>query len=392
MKQTADFFISTERNGRLVKNLRELSDANPDICHKAVNGQPFMIDPRALVLVPNWNCREMGLGEAYYKLPKPAEHIQNLKKAFLNGADIDPITVVIVDGKPLVRQGNCRTRAALLAQQESGLPILVRLREFQGDEIEQEWHSLDGAKSLPLCPVGRGIAYSRLVNDAGMSVEQVAQRENISEMAVRQIISLATIDDELKTLISQDVISYTLCLELIRDLGEKEALDKIRADLNAKIMVINSSTGSDTLPLNVAEIIKSHGSPKAVRVTKSSLGVQPIPRKLAQNLAASTKEVCNRLRASLPSSFDLNQIGPNEKINIEVDRHLIELIFNSDDSIRGHEAKLERKTTKGKLSSSAPSVTSEVNSNALPANDPMEEPASESQENEFSLLNLHSAV
>ncbi|MEX0634673.1 hypothetical protein M8494_33780 (plasmid) [Serratia ureilytica] len=76
-----------------------------------------------------------------------------------------------------------------------------------------------------------------------MSVEQVAQRENISEMAVRQIISLATIDDELKTLISQDVISYTLCLELIRDLGEKEALDKIRADLNAKIMVINSSTG-----------------------------------------------------------------------------------------------------------------------------------------------------
>ncbi|HHH3822190.1 TPA: DNA-binding protein [Klebsiella pneumoniae] len=279
-----------------------------------------------------------------------------------------------------------------MAQQESGLPILVRLREFQGDEIEQEWHSLDGAKSLPLCPVGRGIAYSRLVNDAGMSVEQVAQRENISEMAVRQIISLATIDDELKTLISQDVISYTLCLELIRDLGEKEALDKIRADLNAKIKVINNSTGSDTLPLNVAEIIKSHGSPKAVRVTKSSLGVQPIPRKLAQNLAASTKEVCNRLRASLPSSFDLNQIGPNEKINIEVDRHLIELIFNSDDSIRGHEAKLERKTTKGKLSGSDPSVTSEVNSNALPANDPMEEPASESQENEFSLLNLDSAV
>lgn len=279
-----------------------------------------------------------------------------------------------------------------MAQQESGLPILVRLREFQGDEIEQEWHSLDGAKSLPLCPVGRGIAYSRLVNDAGMSVEQVAQRENISEMAVRQIISLATIDDELKTLISQDVISYTLCLELIRDLGEKEALDKIRADLNAKIKVINNSTGNDTLPLNVAEIIKSHGSPKAVRVTKSSLGVQPIPRKLAQNLAASTKEVCNRLRASLPSSFDLNQIGPNEKINIEVDRHLIELIFNSDDSIRGHEAKLERKTTKGKLSGSDPSVTSEVNSNALPANDPMEEPASESQENEFSLLNLDSAV
>ncbi|MBL1569850.1 DNA-binding protein, partial [Klebsiella pneumoniae] len=85
---------------------------------------------------------------------------QNLKAAFLSGADIDPITVVIVEGRPLVRQGNCRTRAALLALKESGLPILIRLREFQGDEIEQEWHSLDGAKSLQLCPVGRGVAYS----------------------------------------------------------------------------------------------------------------------------------------------------------------------------------------------------------------------------------------
>lgn len=84
----------------------------------------------------------------YLNLPS----IFRILKAFLNGADIDPITVVIVDGKPLVRQGNCRTRAALLAQQESGLPILVRLREFRGDEIEQEWHSLDGAKSLPFAP------------------------------------------------------------------------------------------------------------------------------------------------------------------------------------------------------------------------------------------------
>lgn len=41
-EQTASFFITTERHGRQVKNLREFSDANPDICHKAVNGQPYM--------------------------------------------------------------------------------------------------------------------------------------------------------------------------------------------------------------------------------------------------------------------------------------------------------------------------------------------------------------
>ncbi len=49
----------------------------------------------------------------------------------------------------------------------------------------------------------------------------VAQRENISEMAVRQLISLATIDDELKILITQEVI-YTLCLELIRDRAKRK--------------------------------------------------------------------------------------------------------------------------------------------------------------------------
>lgn len=388
----ADFFISRERNGRLVRNLREFSDANPDICHKSVNGQPFLIDPRALGFVPNWNCREMGLGEAFYQLPKPAQHIQNLKAAFLNGADIDPITVVFEDGCPLVRQGNCRTRAALMAQQESGLPILIRLREFQGDDIEQEWHSLDGAKFLPLCPVARGISYSRLVNDAGMSVEQISQRENISDMAVRQLISLATIDDELKTLISQEVISYTLCLELIRDLGEKEALEKITADLNAKMLVITNGSDGDTIPLNVSEIIKSPSTRKAVRITKSSLGVQSIPRKLAQKIAASTKEVSSRLRASLPTAIDLEQIGPNEKIKIEVDRHLIELILQADASIRDHEAKLQRKTTKGKLSQTSRLIESEETNIEPAANESMNEPDSNNQNKEFSLLNLHSAV
>lgn len=393
-EQSASFFITTERHGRQVKNLREFSDANPDICHKAVNGQPYSIDPRALELVPNWNCREMGLGEEYYKLPKPAAHIQNLKNAFINGGDIDPITVVIVEGRPRVRQGNCRTRAAILALKESGLPILIRLREFLGDDIEQEWHSLDGAKALPLCPVGRGIAYSRLVNDAGMSVEQVSKREGISDMAVRQLISLATINDELKTLISQDVISYTLCLELIRDLGENEALDKIRSDLNDKIKVLSPDLPDvGSLPLNITEIIKATtGTRKAVRITKSSIGIQPIPRKLAQNLAASTKEVSNRLRASLPTAIDLEQIGPNEKIQIEVDRHLIELILQADASIRDHEAKLERKTTKGKLSQSTQS-TAVDDTNITPAsNIPLNDPSTNNQNKEFSLLNLHSAV
>lgn len=392
-QQSASFFITTERHGRQVRNLREFSDANPDICHKAVNGQPYMIDPRALELVPNWNCREMGLGEEYYKLPKPAAHIQNLKNAFINGADIDPITVVIVDGRPRVRQGNCRTRAALLALKETGLPILIRLREFLGDDIEQEWHSLDGAKALLLCPVGRGIAYSRLVNEAGMSVEQVSKRENISDMAVRQLISLATINDELKVLISQDVISYTLCLELIRDLGENEALEKIRSDLNDKIKVLSPDlSGVGSLPLNVTDIIKATtGTRKAVRITKSSIGIQPIPRKLSQNLAASIKEVSNRLRASLPTEIDLEQIGQNEKINIEVDRHFVELILQAYASIRDHETKLERKTTKGKLSQSTQSTADDTNITPA-ANAPLNEPPSNNQNNEFLLLNLHSAV
>lgn len=387
-EQAVPFFISTERHGRTIKNLREFSDANPDICHKAVNGRPYMIDPRALELVPNWNCREMGLGEEYYKLPKPAAHIQNLKNAFMNGADIDPITVVIVGGRPRVRQGNCRTRAALLALKESGLPVLVTLREFQGDEIEQEWHSLDGAKSLPLCPVGRGISYSRLINDAGMSVEQVAKRENISDMAVRQLTSLATINDELKKLISQDVISYTLCLELIRDLGENEALEKIRADINDKIKVLTSSSPVDgSLPLNLSELIKATGVHKSVRVTKSSMGIQPIPRKLAQNLAASTKEVSLRLRASLPSDIDLDKIGPDEKIDISIDRHLIELIFNSSASVQEHEEKLSRKTTKARLSQA-----NTENSDSEDSNGTTSENEQFNQTKEFSLLKIHSAA
>ncbi|MDR8242654.1 DNA-binding protein, partial [Acinetobacter baumannii] len=78
----------------------------------------------------------------------------------------------------------------------------------------------------------------------------------------------------LKILITQEVISYTLCLELIRDLGEKEALEKIRGELNAKLQVIANSKEGDSLPLNVSEVMTAPNSRKSVRITKKSLGFQ----------------------------------------------------------------------------------------------------------------------
>ncbi|MDR8350239.1 DNA-binding protein, partial [Acinetobacter baumannii] len=108
-----------------------------------------------------------------------------------------------------------------------------------------------------------------------------------------------------------------------------------------------------------------------------------------------SKEVSKRLRASLPAEFDLEQFGPNEKIPIELDKHLIELILQSEASVLDHEVKLQRKTTKGKLSHSTQAA--DVENNTIPAsdeatNEPLNDQPSSNQNKEFSLLNLHSAV
>ncbi|CHY02738.1 Uncharacterised protein [Salmonella enterica subsp. enterica serovar Typhi] len=52
------------------------------------------------------------MGEAYYQLPEVADHLNNIKNAYIRGDYVDPIRVLIKDGIPYVRQGHCRLKAA----------------------------------------------------------------------------------------------------------------------------------------------------------------------------------------------------------------------------------------------------------------------------------------
>src|SRR6185369_14107363 len=65
------------------------------------------VDPRKLVLVPGFNMRE--------ESPELDEHIDELAQSIAEIGVKKPIEVKLEDGKLLVREGHCRTRAAIRA-------------------------------------------------------------------------------------------------------------------------------------------------------------------------------------------------------------------------------------------------------------------------------------
>lgn len=169
----------------------------------------------------------MGMGDDYYKLPEVEEHIYNIKNAYIRGDYVDPIRVRVIDGVPFVRQGHCRLKAAMMACDEDH-DITILCVEIKEDEIGCELATIDGNRGLALSPVALGESYRRLHSLAGWSLERIAQRENKSPTTISSLIRLTTCSVVIKKWIHADAISYVNVLSLIDELGETEAISRIK--------------------------------------------------------------------------------------------------------------------------------------------------------------------
>src|SRR5277367_3236807 len=67
----------------------------------------FKVDPRILIIEDNWNTRDDS--------PELLEHIDTLAQSIAEVGVRKAIEVKLVKGKVIVRDGHCRTRAAMRA-------------------------------------------------------------------------------------------------------------------------------------------------------------------------------------------------------------------------------------------------------------------------------------
>ncbi|MGB3251515.1 DNA-binding protein [Buttiauxella gaviniae] len=309
-------FSVVTNSGRVISGLKQFRDANPDLCMEIPDQKAYALHPSVIHITPGFNSREMGMGEDYYKLPEVAEHISNIKAAYIRGDYVDPIRIRIIDGIPFVRQGHCRLYGGREAIAE-GHDVSILCVELKADELGCELATIDGNRGLALSPVALGESYRRLHNSlGGWSIERIAQRENKSPATISSMIRLTNIPVTLKTLIHANAISYVAVLELIDQLGESQAVEQI----NAKIAELEEAASKGIQ-------IKRSASGQ-VRVTPALFKPAKVPAVLAVKAVEGVKVLNERLSQKLAELDipEVNASNESEEINITLDLGTFDLL------------------------------------------------------------------
>lgn len=186
-------------------------------------GNGLVIDPTHLNIIPGFNTRTAGLGDAYWELPEVKDHLARLAQQYAdNPLEMTPMVVQVRDGQVVIRQGHCRERAITLAnkiREDRGEgPIdKIRVDEFRGSDSKAELFNLKGNDQLPVSIVAQAESLYRLHNDSEepMSIEELAEARKVSVTHVRKLLKVHTAPEALKGLIVKGIVAYYAALDVM---------------------------------------------------------------------------------------------------------------------------------------------------------------------------------
>ncbi|KGH23582.1 ParB/RepB/Spo0J family partition protein [Comamonas thiooxydans] len=299
-------------------------DAGSDADAGATKGNGFSFAPELIEEEEGFNTRGAFLSkEEFFEQPKIKDHIRKLADAYKRGDYLPPLTVKVVDGRILIRDGHCRMRAIRLAISE-GTPITrVRVEEQSGDEAAQTLLIVTSNDGAQLSVLERAMVFGRLKN-FGWDQKKIAEHVGLSTTAVRNMLAMLELPLELKQLIQRDKVSATYAMELFNEYGTK-AVQMIADEL------AEQEKGQDTSKSGVAK-----NGEKQTKVTK---------KKLSSSSPRMTKQVINDLRSSFLSiTTDLEKAKPtrNGTFLLEVTADTLEQLNKLKESIaepEGEDAK-----------------------------------------------------
>lgn len=217
-------------------------DKNDDTITKSV--PTFLLDPRTLVVQEGFNAR-----------PLDPEHVAYFKELRRAGVDTGFITVQMVEGKRIIREGHHR-HAAALALIEEGVDVQkVKCIEFKGDEKQAIFLMLSTQSGKQYTPLQIGEQYVKLVNTFGMSYNEIAAHRGMSAQHVKDMIRLTEQPAELKAMINSGEVKAATALKLVKKEGAAEATKTLKAASAAGVKAGKPITQKvlDNLGKNVVE-------------------------------------------------------------------------------------------------------------------------------------------
>lgn len=180
----------------------------------------FAVDPRTLVVEEGFNARPI--------LP---EHVAYLKALMLAGVDVGWLTVAMIDGKRVLRDGHHRHAAAMELIAEGHDIKTVKCLEFKSqDERDAILFMLGTQSGLQYTPLQKGAKYAELVNLYGMSFGEIAKARGCTVQNIKDAIQLTQQPAEIQRMITAGEITSSTAMKVIKNAGSsKDALKTIKA-------------------------------------------------------------------------------------------------------------------------------------------------------------------
>lgn len=147
-------------------------------------------------------------------------HIEAIAQFILEGGQLPPLEVRVLDGRVLIVEGHCRRRAYRIAR-ERGAPVEdISVIPFKGNDADRVVKMIASSQGKALTPLETALGYKRL-EAFGMAAEQIGKKVGKTRQHVEQLLILANANSDVHAMVSKGVVSAAIAIDAVRKHGEK---------------------------------------------------------------------------------------------------------------------------------------------------------------------------
>jgi ParB/RepB/Spo0J family partition protein len=170
----------------------------------------FKVKPSLLVIEKNWNTRDDS--------SELLEHIDQLALSIAEIGVRKPIEVKLVDGKLIVRDGHCRTRATMLAIEKYKADIktvpVISVDRYAND-ADLILNQVISNSGKPLTSMEEARVYKKLL-DMGWNQGDIGKKVGKSNGRISQILSLLEMPAFVQAQVATGAVSASLAQQVVK--------------------------------------------------------------------------------------------------------------------------------------------------------------------------------
>lgn len=200
----------------------------------------YKIDPRKLVIKPEWNSRD-------FNDPANIEHVKTLAASIKEVGVKEPLKVSVENDVPYVTNGECRLRAVMFLIEQGveikSVPVMGEDRfANEADRLFTQFLSNSGK---PFGPIENARLFKRLV-DMGWAQKDIASKSGMSGGRISQILELNKLPVSIQQLIVEGKVSSAFALSVWKK--HEGNLEAAFAELVAAIENANADGRTRAMP------------------------------------------------------------------------------------------------------------------------------------------------